>query len=79
MHACGAPFDISWFFWIKTAAIALVLVLGIVALLSLRRRPLDEIPRLLWALLILLAPVLGPLVFFIVHPENLTPEQRKTM
>jgi hypothetical protein len=56
-----------------------VSTLGIVALLALRRRPLDAIPRFLWALLIILAPILGPVVFFIVRPENLDAEQRKTV
>jgi len=34
----------------------LILILSLVALLSLRRRPIDEIPRLLWALVIVLMP-----------------------
>ncbi len=79
MGSHGCPFDVAWFAWIKLAVLALVLVLAIVALLSLRRRPLDELPRFLWALLIVLMPVVGPVVYFIVRPENLPPEQRKTI
>ena len=79
METYGCPFDVAWFIWIKAGVMLCVLVLAIVALLALRRRPLAETPRFLWALLILLAPILGPVVFFIVRPENLDEEQRKTV
>ena len=79
METYGCPFDVAWFIWIKAVVMLCVLVLAIVALLALRRRPLDEIPRFLWVLLIILAPILGPVVFFIVRPENLDAEQRKTV
>ena len=79
METYSVPFCIPWFIWIQAAVVLTVLIFGIVALLTLRRRPLDEIPRFLWALLIILAPVLGPVVFFIVRPETLTAEQRKTV
>ena len=79
MDAIGCPFDIAWFAWIRAAIFGLVFILAIIALLSLRRRPMDEIPRFLWAILIVLMPLLGPVVFFIVQPESVSPEQRKAM
>ena len=75
----GGPFDVAWQAWGVLVVLLLVMVLAVVALLALRRRPLDEIPRFLWALLIVVAPVLGPIVFFIVRPGNLPPEQRKSI
>lgn len=39
-----------------------------IALLSLGRRPLAERERVLWALLIVLLPLLGALAFFLVLP-----------
>ncbi len=75
----GCPFDVAWFIWIQAGVMLCILVFAIVALLALRRRPLDETPRFLWALLIILAPILGPVVFFIVRPENLDAVQRKTV
>jgi hypothetical protein len=75
MDAHGCPVDIAWFAWIKGT----IFVLTIIALLSLRRHPMDESPRFLWAVLIFLMPILGSVVFFIVRPESVPPEQRKTM
>lgn len=49
-------------FWLTT------IVIAILALLSLRRRPIDELPRVFWAALILLIPIAGPIAFFIVSP-----------
>ncbi len=43
-------------------------VLSIVALLRLRRRTLEQTPQVLWALLVLVVPLLGALAFFIVQP-----------
>ena len=73
------PLEVAWFIWIKIAVGTLVLILAIVALLALRRRPMDETPRFLWAMVITLAPVLGPIVFYIVRPEDLSPEQRRAI
>ncbi|MCC5850885.1 MAG: PLDc N-terminal domain-containing protein [Verrucomicrobia bacterium] len=57
--------------------ILFVVLFTVVALLTLRRRPMDEIPRFLWTLLIVLLPVAGAIIFCIVHPENLSDEERK--
>jgi len=67
----SAPFNISRFIWIQGAVVFAVLVIAIVALLALRRRPMNETARFLWALLIAFAPVIGPVVFFVVHPGSL--------
>lgn len=73
------PFDIIWPVWIQMGLITLVLLLALVAFLSLRRRMMGEVPRFLWALFIFLVPVAGPIVFFIVHPEELPPGERKSV
>ena len=52
MEAQRGPFDIDWGFWIMLAVILFVSAISVVALLTLRRRPMDEIPRFLWTLLI---------------------------
>lgn len=44
-------------------------LLSLVALYALRRRHLIGTNQTLWALLIVVIPVLGALVFFIVKPE----------
>jgi len=48
-------------------------VLGIVALMRLRRSQLDEIARVLWVIVIVLIPVMGALAFFIVNPGKPQP------
>ena len=77
MEAQRGPFDIDWGFWIMLAVILFVSAISVVALLTLRRRPMDEIPRFLWTLLIVFMPVLGAIIFCIVHPENLPDVERK--
>ena len=77
METYGVPFCIPWHIWIQGAVVLTVLILAIVALLALRRRPMDESPRFLWALLISLAPVIGPVVFFLVRPGSLDDEARQ--
>ncbi len=78
MEIHDAPFSVAWRVWALFAITALVLILALIALLGLRRRPMDEVARFLWALLIVAAPVIGPLVFFIVHPGRLDDAERKT-
>ncbi len=41
---------------------------AVLALIRLRRRQLGEVARVLWAILILVIPLLGSLAFFIVKP-----------
>jgi type III secretory pathway component EscS len=57
-------------FW-QVVNIALLIgwiVLGIVALLQLRRRQLPPMIQLIWVALILLVPFFGALAFLIVRP-----------
>jgi hypothetical protein len=44
------------------------LVLIIVALIRLRKRQLEPIIQVLWTIVVILIPILGPLAFFIVAP-----------
>ena len=44
------------------------LVLVIVALLRLRHAKLDELPRVFWAFLVIILPILGPVALFLVAP-----------
>jgi hypothetical protein len=73
----STPFCIPWLIWIQAAVVLAVLVLAIAALLALRRCPMDEVARFLWALLIALAPVIGPVVFFIVRPGSFDDNTRQ--
>lgn len=77
MEIPAAPFEVSWLIWIQVTVVLTVLILAIVALLALRRRPMDDIPRFLWALFISLAPLIGPVVFFVVHPGSLDDNTRR--
>ncbi len=45
-------------------------ILSLVALFALRNRPLTGIAQAIWALLIIVVPVFGPLAFFIVQPRD---------
>lgn len=61
---------------VRAAQVANFLILAgwlgltIVALTHLRRCQLDEIPRVLWVMVIVLAPFMGALAFLIVHPGH---------
>jgi hypothetical protein len=57
------------------AAFNLLLIVGwpllaSLALVQLRRRELPETARVIWAVLILLLPIVGALAFWIVRPGN---------
>ncbi len=51
---------------------SLILIIHTIILLTagflLRKAPIDEISRVLWALVIMIVPILGSAVFFIVSP-----------
>ena len=47
-------------------------LLSLVALFALRQSQLTGVLQFLWALLIVVVPVLGPLAFFIVNPSENT-------
>ncbi len=46
-------------------------ILSIVALVGLRRRELNATAKGIWALVILV-PIMGPIAFWIVHPQEKT-------
>jgi hypothetical protein len=73
----GCPFDITWHIWGLIVLAISVTFFTVVALLSLRRRPLGETPRFLWTILILLWPILGPLAYVLVHPGTLEDKHRR--
>lgn len=50
------------------------LAMAFAALIRLRRRHLGEVARVLWAILIVVVPLLGALAFFIVRPGE--PDRR---
>ena len=66
---------INWGFLVIQALIFSVIpALSLFALLALRRSHITGITQALWALLIVVVPVLGALAFFIVKPtENSQP------
>ena len=45
-------------------------LLSLVALYALRQSQLRGVLQFLWALLIVVVPILGPLAFFIVNPSE---------
>lgn len=45
-------------------------ILSLVALFALRQRPVTGLAQAIWALLIIVIPILGPLAFFIVQPRD---------
>jgi|GEM_PF-2330708 hypothetical protein len=44
------------------------IILMVIGLLMLRSRTMDEIARALWAWVVVLVPVLGPVAVFLVNP-----------
>jgi hypothetical protein len=66
---------INWgFLIIQTLIFGIYPVLSLIALFALRRSRVTGTNQVLWALLILVVPVLGALAFFIVKPaENTQP------
>jgi phospholipase D-like protein len=46
------------------------IVLSIYTLLAVKRVPLNETARALWALLIVLVPILGAVAYWLVRPDE---------
>ena len=63
--------DIIFLNILKGACIIAIICISIIALVSLRYRVIDELPRFLWAILILFMPFFGSIVYFIVHPGEM--------
>lgn len=47
-----------------------IIFLAVFALVKLKRAPIDEIARVLWAFLVVSLPVCGPITLFIVDPGS---------
>ena len=48
-------------------------ILSIVALVGLRQRPLSDVPKALWAALVVAVPILGAVAFWVVDPQRQQP------
>lgn len=68
-------YGIHWgFLWVQCVSLAFLLawpVLSILALITLRNRRLKEIAEAIWALVIVLVPLLGAVAFWIISPRNI--------
>jgi uncharacterized membrane protein len=68
----------TWLFQIVNFLILVGwIVLVIVALTRLRRCQLDETARVLWAIVIVLVPLMGALAFVIVRPGKPRPDEER--
>lgn len=54
----------------------IMLILLVIACLKLRRRQMGDIARLLWSIFLLVLPIAGPIIFFMVHPGELDDDSR---
>jgi hypothetical protein len=59
---------------LSTLGAVIVFALNIVALALLRSRRLPSLAKVLWAILIVMAPFMGSLAFLIVQPRAEEPE-----
>lgn len=50
-------------------------ILSLATLFSLRSRSLDDLPQAIWALVIVLVPILGALAYLIILPGMIVPPQ----
>ena len=65
------PLGINWVYLVIPIFIfGLYLILSLNALFALRRSLITGVSQVLWALLIIVVPVLGALAFFIVKPAK---------
>lgn len=63
------------FFFVQALNCLILLLwlgLSVAALVGLRKRPMGETARVLWALIILVVPVMGAVTFWIVRPGDET-------
>jgi hypothetical protein len=59
--------------WI--AAIIIALIPSILVLTSLRRRNLDKVAEVLWVIVVLVLPIIGPIAYLLVGPGTQDPMQ----
>ncbi|MCU4296707.1 PLDc_N domain-containing protein [Brevibacterium permense] len=60
-----AAYDVIW-----SGIVLLLVVLLIWAMVSIARSGLDPQVRLVWAIIVLLLPVVGPICWFVARPQN---------
>lgn len=72
---------IDWTFRVLQAANVLILAAWLLpviwALIRLRRRQLDDVARILWMMLVVLVPLVGPLAFLVVRPGHRRPDENE--
>ncbi|HEU5010899.1 MAG TPA: PLDc N-terminal domain-containing protein [Roseiflexaceae bacterium] len=72
-------FGINWALLIgqlvNILLIGAIIILALIALRQLRQRQMPETARVLWVALIILAPLLGPLAFWLIRPGQPAPDQ----
>ena len=60
-----AVYDVIW-----SGVVVLPVVLLIWAMVSIARSGLDPRVRLVWAIIVLLLPVVGPICWFVARPQK---------
>ncbi|MGZ1490699.1 PLD nuclease N-terminal domain-containing protein [Brevibacterium sediminis] len=60
-----AAYDVIW-----SGVVVLLVVLLIWAMVSIARSGLDPRVRLVWAIIVLLLPVVGPICWFVARPQK---------
>lgn len=58
--------------WITLLAVGFIPAL--VALFSLRHRVINEVAVVLWVIVVLILPLVGPIAYFIVDPQKIPEE-----
>ncbi|MEZ0397267.1 MAG: PLDc N-terminal domain-containing protein [Anaerolineales bacterium] len=66
--------NFRWMFWLVQSVQCLVvaawIVCTLIALVGLRKQKISDTARAVWALLIVLIPVLGAVAYWIVAPQS---------
>ena len=65
--------------WVPVTLSIITFVFFFIALLKLRRRQMNDITRLLWLIFLILLPFIGSILFFLVHPGQLSDAERKSV
>lgn len=60
-----AAYDVIW-----SGVVLVLVVLLIWAMVSIARSGLDPRVRLVWAIIVLLLPVVGPICWFVARPQK---------
>ena len=70
MDQYGVDFGYLFIQCLSFGLLAGWIILGILALVNLKNRRLEAIPEAIWALMIVLVPVLGAVALWIVNPQT---------